>query len=521
MVSSHRFRLAAGLMCLALAACSVTQPLVETTGRTVAAPLAGSVDRMTALRDCREHMAKAHKQDGEAARTAALDREVEDYQALVEASLGYRIETRRLIERLKATLDRGEAIPGKDLSELNAGLAEHLALRRKLFRVADAHECWLDANGPAAGLTPAQRLEGVMISLSAALVLYDNYLLAISLYQEEPRLRMLLNNKDVGYGIDYGEVNRVALSFASEDNRSRVRRGIAYYEAHIGEVRARQMGEGRHLLFLDQLIAQSPSYNMTRNFSPLAYVGRKLEFYAPFTVETLLRLKDEGINLGSMVFGDTVGLVESRHGKLYGRDEVAEELAGALQAGDILIERTPFRLTDSFIPGRWGHAAVWVGSEAELRALGIWDDPALRPHQDAIRAGQRVVEALRYGVELNSLGHFLNVDDVAVLRPRILTQQQKAQAILQAMRQLGKAYDFNFDVETRDRVGCAELVYHAFGQIDWPTHRRFGRKVIVPDDVAARALNDGPLAVVDLYSDGKRAEGDPGQALADLMAQRQ
>jgi hypothetical protein len=300
-----------------------------------------------------------------------------------------------------------------------------------------------------------------------------------------------------------------------------VRRGIAYYEAHVGEVRTQKMGEGRHLLFLDQLIAQSPSYNMTRNFSPLAYVGRKLDFYAPFTVETLLRLKDEGINLGSMIFGNTVGLVESRHGKLYGRDEVAAELAGALQAGDILIERTPFRLTDSFIPGRWGHAAVWVGSEAELRAMGIWDDPVLWPHQEGIRAGRGVAEALRSGVELNSLAHFLNVDDVAVLRPRTLTQQEKAQAILQALRQLGKAYDFNFDVETRDRVGCAELVYHAYGHIDWPTHRQLGRKVIIPDDVAVRALDDGPLEVVDLYRDGRRADGDLRQALAGLMAQRQ
>lgn len=76
--------------------------------------------------------------------------------------------------------------------------------------MAEAHEYWLDANGPAVHMTPPQRLKGIMIALSAALVLYDNYLLAISLYQEEPRL--LPNNKDVGYGIDYGELNRVRFA---------------------------------------------------------------------------------------------------------------------------------------------------------------------------------------------------------------------------------------------------------------------------------------------------------------------
>lgn len=503
------------LSLVALAGCSVTQPVAETTARAVVTQLPGSFEKMGARQFCREHAAAAHGQETASARTAALDSEVEAYQAMVEASLIYRAETLQLVDRLKATLDRREAIAGRDLTELNAGLAEHLALRRQLYRMAEAHECWLDANGPAAHMTPPQRLKGIMISLSAALVLYDNYLLAISLYQEEPRLRLLLNNKDVGYGIDYGELNRVSMSFASEEVRNRVRRGIAYYEEAIGEVRD-LLAQDRYLLFLDQLITQSPSYGMTRRFSPLAYLGNKLGFYVPFTAEVLLRLKDEGLNMTSMIFGNTVGLMESRRGKLHGREAVEMALAGELRAGDILVERTPFRLTNSFIPGRWGHAALWVGTEAELRAMGIWDDPLVVPHQDAIRSGQRVVEALRSGVELNSLGHFLNVDDVAVLRHDTLGPAGKAEAILQALRQMGKRYDFNFDVETRDRLGCAELLYHAYGHVDWPTRRRLGRSVIIPDDVVARAL-DGPLVVVSLYDDGERVTDAPGQALARMM----
>lgn len=282
-----------------------------------------------------------------------------------------------------------------------------------------------------------------------------------------------------------------------------------------------QPAQDRHLLYLDQLIAQSPSYSMTKSFSPLAYLGRKLDFFAPFTVEALLRLKDEGVNMTSMIFGNTVGLVESRHGKLDGREDVAKEVADDLQAGDILIERTPFRLTDTFIPGHWGHAALWVGSEAELQRLGIWDDPVVRPYHEAIQSGRRVVEALRSGVELNSLARFLNVDDVAVLRYGSLQPTEKAQAILQALRQIGKGYDFNFDVETRDRLGCAELIYHAYGQVDWPTRRQLGRSVTIPDDIAVRALGDGPLVVVNLYNDGERVSDDPALALHRLMEQRE
>lgn len=517
----NALRLAKALLPLALlAACSVTQPVAETTARAVVSQLPGSFEKMSARHYCREHAADVHGQQTQEARTTALDREVEDYQAMVEAALTYRAETVRLVDRVKATMDRRAPISGSDLTALNEGLAEHLVLREKLFRVAEAHECWLDASGPAAHMAPEQRLKGIMISLSAALVLYDNYLLAISLYQEEPRLRMLLNNKDVGYGIDYGEVNRVAMSFASEENRNRVRQGIAYYEDEIGKFRD-LLAQDRHLLFLDQLITQSPSYSMTKHFSPLAYLGHKIGFYAPFTVEALLRLKDEGFNMASMIFGNTVGLVESRRGKLYGREEVAEDLAGGLRAGDILVERTPFRLTNSFIPGRWGHAALWVGSEAELQALGIWNDPVVQPYQEIIRSGRRVIEALRSGVELNSLGQFLNVDDVAVLRHGTLGAGEKAEAILQALRQMGKRYDFNFDVQTRDRVGCAELLYHAYGHIDWPTRRQLGRSVIIPDDIAVRALGDGPLVVVSLYDDGERVADGRRQVLERMMEQRQ
>jgi len=503
-----------------LTACSVTQPVAELTAKAAVTQLPLSIEKNQARTFCRAHAAEVHGQLTESARTDALNQEVEAFQAMVEKSLVYRAETVRLVDRLKATMERGEPIAGKDLSELNSGLAEHLALRKQLYQVAEAHECWLDAGGPAAVMTPAQRLKGIMLSLSAALVLYDNYLLAISLYQEDPQLRLLLNNKDVGYGIDYGELNRISLAFASEETRNRVRQGITFYQEEIGKS-PDLLVQDTHQLYLDQLITQSPSYSMTQHFSPLAYLGRKIGFYAPFTVESLLRLKSEGVNMSSMIFGNTIGMVEVRRGKLDGREAVAEDIADNLQAGDILIERTPFRLTDSFIPGRWGHAALWVGSEAELQALGIWDSPVVQPYRDMIQSGRRVIEALRSGVELNSLGHFLNVDDVAVLRYSKLGSADKAQVILQALRQMGKRYDFNFDVETRDRLGCAELIYHAYGQVDWPTRRQLGRSVIVPDDIALRAVGDGPFVVVRLYSDGVPVTGNLGQVLQSLIEQPQ
>ena len=141
-----------------------------------------------------------------------------------------------------------------------------------------------------------------------------------------------------------------------------------------------------------------------------------------------------------------------------------------------------------------------------------------RQFHAAIRSGHGVVEALRSGVEMNTLAHFLNVDDLAVLRLSGASHPERAQIVLRALRQVGKGYDFNYDVQTTDRIVCSELVYHAYAHVDWPTERHLGRATISPDNVAARALGQGPLTVVRLYSDGQMLDGNLGDAMAGLLA---
>lgn len=520
------FRLTRALCCALLSmttGCSVTQPLLETTTATVMAPLPGGKGQFEARRACLEHVRLEHDLVRGSGSDASLDQELADFQLLAERALVYRAEFQRLAGALRAKLERSEPLSGLDLARLKQGTAEYLDLRAKLLHTAQAHECWLDADLSATADAEAAakaRLTGVMISLGAALVLYDNYLLAVSQFQEDNQLRRYLNDKDAGYGIDYGELNRMALSFASVENRARVRRAIGFFESESQHLGAK-LEQDTALHYLSLLITQSPSYNMTRRLSPLSplyMLGRKIDFLAPLTFDSLSGLKDEGVNLSSMVFGNMVGLVETRHGKLYGRPEVEADLAGALLAGDILLEKTPFRLTDSFIPGHWGHAAIWVGSEAELRALGIWEHPVVLPYQDAIRTGRGVVEALRSGVEMNPLGHFLNVDDLAVLRQPHIEPSERGEVIVRALRQVGKGYDFNFDVQTTDRIVCSELVYDAYAGMDWPTERHLGRSTISPDNIAVKAIGGGPFEVVRLYHDGERNADDPRQAMAMLVA---
>jgi len=296
-----------------------------------------------------------------------------------------------------------------------------------------------------------------------------------------------------------------------------VRKAIKFYEQESPRFR-KALTQSNETTYLDLLIGQSPSYTMVKKWSPYYVVSRKVGYLSGATTDTLTGMEREGVSLFSMVFGNAVGLVETRKGKLYGKQEVLSDIRGSLQAGDILLEKTPFRLTDKLIPGYWGHAAVWIGTEEELKELGIWSNPVVARYRDEISKGRLVVEALRSGVEMNTLTHFLNIDSVGILRKPDLSREARANTVIQTLRQVGKPYDFNFDVESKERVYCSKLVYLSYSNMDWPTKKSMGRTTFTPDDVAVKATTrEGTLQLVTFYHDGQRISEAPAIRMATLM----
>jgi len=242
----------------------------------------------------------------------------------------------------------------------------------------------------------------------------------------------------------------------------------------------------------------------------------------PFTLFSINKerwddLEREVLNLLSMIFSNAVGLVELRRGKLYQRKDVLAEIHNVLKSGDILLDKTPFRLTDKLIPGYWGHAALWIGAEHELKDMGIWDHPVVSLYHGEIRKGRMVVEALRSGVEMNTLEHFLNIDSIGILRKPDQNGEDRARTIIRALRQVGKPYDFNFEVETRNRIYCSKLVYLSYASMEWPIRKSLGRTTITPDDVAIPAALHGKLELVSFYHDGRRVDDRPAIKMAQLM----
>jgi hypothetical protein len=451
-----------------------------------------------------------------------VDRSIDEYKRLVEETLSHRAKAIRIAQRLKDRIDEAKPLSGEDLDTLNRGMLKHMGIRDQLYAVARPHECWIKAspddfrqNG-LERVSPQNQLKAIMLSLSAALLLYDNYLMLTSIFVEDPKLRRFLNERDSGYDIGVRKLDEVTMSYTSVAKRERVRRAIRFYENQLADPSVDRW-EDTNFVYLRTLIQQSPSYAMTRAYSPLFVVGQKLKFMGAITLDTLNEFRDSGPTLFSSIFGNSIGLVETRTGKLHDRPEVLRMLAHQLRAGDILLEKTPFRLTDQFIPGYWGHAAIWLGTENELNELGIWTHPIVMQYHEPIERGESVLEVLRSGVQLNTLRSFLNVDSLAVLRHTELARGALRKRIVVGLRQVGKQYDFRFDIETTDVMCCSELVYSVHSDIEWPNSKALGRHTISPDHIAVQSLHDGPLRLITLYHNGELITDGQLELLEELL----
>jgi len=441
-------------------------------------------------------------------------------QLLVEQSLVARSEMLVVSNRLRVNDD--VPLSSRDLVTLKSGTESYLNLRENLYDIANAYECAVDAEPEllqAFEISEELRLKALMLSLGAALTLYDNYLLGVVHFEQDERLRRIINDPDMGFGLVANKLAEATLAANSVEVRHRARRAIDYYEEH--KALFANAHEDSDEAYLMQLIETSPSYNYVRKIRVGEIAGNKFQAFERIAVDRTAEGAAGSMDLLSGLFGNSVGLYEARKGKLYGDEEALREIESQLQPLDILLEKTPFRLTDKLIPGHFGHVAIWTGNRAELVDAGVWEELIVEQYSDELKGEQQIIEALRSGVQLSRLEEFMNVDDLAVLRPVFDEDTREAdvrEALLMAFRQVGKKYDFNFDVNTTDKIVCSELAYVSFPAFDWPTEAVLGRHSISPDNVAQLAWNNVPLRLVMFYHDGERVpESEHAEKMRELM----
>jgi hypothetical protein len=419
------------------------------------------------------------------------------------------MEFRERYDRLPSTTP----LPPVSLRRLHEGRALYLRLQEQLVDLARRYKQLLGLDEEALEELQIERVlqaRGVLTSFVAALALHDNYL-SMRTILEDSRLRRLMTDPLRGYGLAEEDVLDVVESLNDPSAQRRLRALLHGYDEVSDELVEMQDPE---VDFLQLAVEASATYHYAKQHALTKHLPTGARLARERILDVIDQLGRSALGTLSEVFGNGIGLIETRKGKLWGRVDLEAHLAQTLQPLDMLLEKTPFRLTDKFIPGHFGHVAIWIGSTAQLEPFHLWDDKVFQRTRcegcrSAVEEGRSVLEALRTGVQLSSLAEFLNVDDLAVLRPRGLTEEERRASLLRGFQQVGKQYDFNFEVETVDKITCSELPYHVYPGVHWKTDEQLGQFTISPDQVASTLFDpEAPFQLLELYHDGKEVTAE-------------
>ncbi len=157
-------------------------------------------------------------------------------------------------------------------------------------------------------------------------------------------------------------------------------------------------------------------------------------------------------------------------------DQIAE-MKATLKPGDLLIERTDYFLSNMFLGGFWPHGIIYLGPKEEWSKMKLADGTTLAEdpwiadnilpnyHSEKDNNLPYVIESISEGAVFNSMEEAVQKDYIGVFRPKFAPQDQEAKvaaAIKRALKYHGRAYDFDFDFFTDDKLVCTELLYRAY-----------------------------------------------------------
>lgn len=182
-----------------------------------------------------------------------------------------------------------------------------------------------------------------------------------------------------------------------------------------------------------------------------------------------------------------------------------ERIASRAQPLDILTLAAKSHIGSRFFSGWFTHTALYLGTEPQLREAGLWSHPSIVPHHSEIRSGKIVIEGVATHVRLATLDEILSQRDAAALIRTDLTRREKGRSASRALSLLNYPFDYTFDLNTCDAFACTEVLARAFPTLDFPVRRMQSLKVLLPDDVAAKAIRSEQLRLVE-YVEGTGTE---------------
>jgi hypothetical protein len=388
----------------------------------------------------------------------------------------------------------------------------YLVLRKALFSIAFRYKDYAKLD------TLQQQDEAFLLAYTSGMVLYRNAVVFVALFKDQPNARKKLNEADPILQIPAGMMDEMFVNITTPDNVELMVNGVT------------ELGQRRERL-ADSSLLGTPGLEhlftrLDRYEGELATAYERLSEGKRDIIWAHLKKKVEDPKYKAQSFiSVVVGHMRTPlHARGLDPKSVKRDLRPLLKPGDILLTRRDGYLSNTFLPGFWGHAALYLGSRDEIvEELGA--DPELKKSLDDYRGEDQdgepfmAIEAIGEGVRLSSLEFALHANLVAVLRPK-LTPEQKRTAIVRALAMRGTPYDFAFDMASQDKIICTELVYRAYSpHLEGPFEDVMGRKTLKPDGMLRLLDPTAPEPVSEFVAYGESNDGTLRLASVDELMQ--
>jgi len=336
------------------------------------------------------------------------------------------------------------------------------------------------------------RLRCFLIGFAAALSLYAKSLKIIQVAEHQPLLRAKLNEPDGKFELAAGFFDEVIVGYSSLINYWTLARADRLWRSQRRSQLFRDIDGDSDWHWLGDLIRRKRMVVRKRLFDVLK---RRLRYdWRAFWRTALKPARQTRYGLQSLLGGRFAGVHVVPNPVHVLTPAVLGAMRPRLQPGDVLLCRAEGKLTAALLPGFWSHAAIYLGSRAELEALNVHLHPHAIKHWNEIPENPSplgcVIEGVSPRVRICPLKTCLHADHVLVLRPNV-PRDEIAAALGEALGHLGKPYDFEFDFNVSSRIVCTELVYRSYhrrGEIQFPLVKRLGRFTLTGDDIAQLAL---------------------------------
>jgi len=421
-------------------------------------------------------------------------------------------EMRRMNEEYLVSKNENEGVYTVEQEEdIAAAYGRYLVLRKALFHIAFRHKDFSEIEN--------QKLQdqSFLLAYASGLTLYRNAVIFVMVFKDQPNARRKLNEANPIIGTPEGMFEEMYKNVTSKQNIDLVIHGIEEFDKRKARLKQVPILETDGL---EELIGRLENYE---NELEAAY-ARLSEGRADVLWTTL----KTGVERPAYETQALVSMMISHirvplHSPGFSPQTVQEEIEPQLEPGDILLTRRDGYISNTFLPGHWGHAAMYLGTPEEIRALGTDRalETALAEYEGKDKDGFEfaAIEAIGEGVRFSSAEFAIDANSLAVLRPKV-SDEVKRTAIRRAIELRGTPYDFSFDLSSQDKIICTELVYRSYSpHLDVRFDEVMGRKTLKPDGmlVELSPAVENPRTEFVLYAKAEDGKLD-ARSLEELLA---